>query len=93
MPHLDCFCREPGVSPRCPPCVVAATAMMRHDHPDTLSISMLRRRLSDITPHEAALLVEASRWLLTGSLAHKARRNGGSSYVAKAPTDGAAGVE
>ena len=85
----DCFCREPGVPPRCPPCLVAAAAQMRYDHPDTLSVSMLKRRLPDVTPHEAALLVWASRWLLTDSVAHRARRNGrqnGARYVAHSPT-------
>ena len=69
----------------------AATAMMRHEHRETLSISMLRRRMSDITPHEAALLVECSRWLLTGSVSHAARRNGrrdGARYVEHSPADG-----
>jgi hypothetical protein len=79
----DCYCREPGSPPRCPPCITSAAAQMRRDHPDTLSVSMLKRRLPDVTPHEAALLLEASRWVLTVSLAHETRRNGSNGrYVA-----------
>ena len=87
--HPDCFCRVPGQPPRCPPCVVAAATQMRFEHPDTLSVAMLRRRLPDITPHEAALLVEATKRMLTDSVAHAARRNGrnGARYVERSPTD------
>lgn len=70
----DCFCD--GKMPHCPPCVVALAIHMRLDHPDTLSVSMLRRRLPDITGHEAALLVEATKRVLTDSVSHTARRNG-----------------
>ena len=85
--RLDCFCREPGTPPRCPPCIAAAAATMRREHPDSLSLSMLRRRVPDITGHEAALLLEATRWLLTDSIAHAAHRNGrrdGQRYVEEA---------
>jgi len=49
---------------------------MRLDHPETLNISMIRRRIPGIDGYAAALMVEASRWLLTDSLAMRARRNG-----------------
>ncbi len=72
MPSLDCFCANGTL---CPPCIVATATMLRHEHPDTLSIALLRRRIHGITGHEAALLVEMSKGLL-GSLAHAANRNG-----------------
>ena len=65
----DCFCD--GKVPWCPACVVAIVVQMRRDHPDTLSISMLKRRIPRITGHEAALLVEASRLTLRRSIAVK----------------------
>jgi len=34
---------------------------MRKEHPDTLSVGMLRRRLTGISGREAALLLEMSR--------------------------------
>ena len=71
----DCFCD--GVAPWCPVCVVATAVRMRHDHPHSLSISMLRRRIPGITGREAAFLIEATRNLVT-------RRNG--RYVERSPT-------
>jgi len=63
----DCYCD--GRLPWCPPCVVLVTMEMRRDHPDSLSVSMLKRRIPRITGHEAALLVEASRLTLRRSVA------------------------
>jgi hypothetical protein len=83
----DCYCRVPGSPPRCPPCIASAAAQMRREHPNSLSVSMLKRRLPDLTGHEAALMLEATRWLLTTSIAHAARRNGnGAGYVEHSPT-------
>lgn len=73
-PSLDCFCD--GAVPWCPPCVVSAATVLRHEHLETLSVSMLKRRIPNITGHEAALLVEATKRMLTDSVSHKARRNG-----------------
>jgi len=39
---------------------------MRHDHPETLSVSMLKRRIKGITGREAVYLVEVTKGLLTG---------------------------
>ena len=57
--------------------MVATATMLRHDHPDSLSIALLKRRIPGITGHEAALLVEMSKALLRVSPAHAANRNGG----------------
>ena len=73
MPSLDCTCHN---SDLCVPCVVATATMLRHEHPDTLSVSLLRRRVHGISGYEAALLVEMSKGLLTVSRAHAANRNG-----------------
>ena len=51
--------------------MVAVVMTMRRDHPDSLSVSMLKRRIPRLTGHEAALLVEASRLVLTRSIAVK----------------------
>ena len=58
---LDCYCGPAG--DQCPVCVVAMAVRMRHDHPDTLSVSMLKRRLRGITGREAVYLVEMSKAL------------------------------
>jgi hypothetical protein len=50
--------------------------MLRHDHPESLSVSLLKRRIPGITGHEAALLCEMSKLALTVSPAHAANRNG-----------------
>lgn len=71
----DCFCAE-GSVPWCPVCVVGVATQMRYDHPETLSISMLRRRIPGITGYMAALLVEATKKMLVDSVPMKARRNG-----------------
>ena len=63
----DCFCD--GTVPWCPPCVVAAAVRLRLEHPDTLSVSLLKRRIPGITGHEAALLVEATMRVLRRSIA------------------------
>jgi len=55
----DCTCD--GKTPWCPACLVSAVIVMRLAHPDTLSISMLKRRVPRITGREAALLLEATK--------------------------------
>lgn len=81
---LDCFCTNGGVPP-CPPCIVATATMLRHDHPDSLSIALLKRRIRGITGHEAALLCEMSKLVLRISPAHAANRE--ARYVERPPTD------
>ncbi len=66
---LDCYCGPNDGW--CPICVVAVATRMRHDHPETLSVSMLKRRIPGITGREAIYLVEATKGLLNPS------RNGG----------------
>ncbi len=74
MPSPDCYCSNGTL---CPPCIVSAAIMLHHDHPDSLSVSLLRRRIHGITGHEAMLLVEMSKALPSVSRAHAANRNGG----------------
>ncbi len=76
----DCFCD--GRVPWCPICVVAVATRMRLDHLETLSVSMLRRRIPGLTGREAAYLVEATR----NMKAQHNRRNGG--YVEPSPAEG-----
>ena len=65
--------------------MVAAAITLRREHPESLSVSLLRRRIPSITGHEAALLCEMSKLALIGSPAHEANRN--SRYVERSPTD------
>lgn len=58
---IDCICD--GVPPLCPPCLVRAAAILAQAHPQTLSISMLKRRIPALTGREAAILLEAMRRL------------------------------
>ncbi len=61
---LDCYCGpDKGW---CPICVVTMAIRMRHQHPETLSVSMLKRRITGITGREAIYLVEMSKGLLNG---------------------------
>ncbi len=60
----DCYCGPDGGL--CPICVVTMAIRMRHDHPETLSVSMLKRRIKGITGREAVYLVEVTKGLLTG---------------------------
>ena len=59
MPGSDCICD--GKVPWCAPCVVSAAARMRRDHPDTLSVSMLKRRIPRLSGRVAAVLLEATK--------------------------------
>ena len=56
---IDCTCD--GVAPLCPPCVVTIAVVMRRDHPDSLSVSMLKRRIPRLGGREAAILLEATK--------------------------------
>lgn len=71
MAHLspDCFCDGAPGSAWCPPCIAAAAVALRHQHPNTLSVSMLKRRIPGITGHTAAIVVEITTYLPVRSLA------------------------
>ena len=56
---LDCVCG--GSRSLCPGCLISFAVLMRKEHPDTLSVGMLKRRLAGISGREAALLLEMSR--------------------------------
>ena len=72
---LGCICAR-GQEPWCHVCTVAVAIQMRGDHPDTLSISMLQRRMPKLEGYVAAILLEAT-------LRMPNRRNGG--YVTHSP--------
>jgi hypothetical protein len=59
--------------------------MLCHDHPNSLSISLLKRRIRGITGHEAVLLLEFTKRLPSVSPAHEANRK--ARYVERSPTD------
>ena len=54
----DCYC-GPDKS-WCPICVVAVAFRMRHEHPDSLSVNMMKRRIPGITGREAMYLMLAT---------------------------------
>ena len=58
MSGIDCTCD--GKAPWCPVCLVSAASALRREHPDTLSIGMLRRRIPRLSGREAAVLLEAT---------------------------------
>jgi hypothetical protein len=58
---IECVCD--GIPPLCPVCLVRMAVVMRRQHPDTLSVSMLRRRIPRLSGREAAILAEATRRL------------------------------
>jgi hypothetical protein len=58
---IDCTCD--GVPPLCAVCLVRLAFTMRRQHPDSLSVSMLKRRIPKLAGREAALLLEATRRL------------------------------
>lgn len=66
---LNCTCD--GRAPTCLACHAAHAVAMRVEHPDSLSVSMLRRRNPELSRREAALLVEITRYL---DITFKARR-------------------
>ncbi len=57
----SCVCD--GIVPWCAPCVAGVVMMMWSEHPDSLSVSMLRRRIPGLLGREAALLLEAARFV------------------------------
>lgn len=57
--NVDCTCD--GVPPLCACCLVSLAFQLARQHPDTLSISMLKRRIPLLTGREASLLLEATR--------------------------------
>ena len=56
---LDCTCG--GTRSLCPDCLISLAVYMRREHPDSLSVGMLKRRLPGISGREAALLLEVTR--------------------------------
>lgn len=72
----DCVC--PGAAPTCHVCVAGIAIAMRYDHPDTLTPAMLKRRLPrHVSGFTAATLVECTKALIRGSIAHAANRKDG----------------
>jgi len=57
----DCICD--GKVPFCAVCLVAIACVLRVQHPDSLSIGLLKRRIPRLSGREAAILVEATRRL------------------------------
>lgn len=57
----SCICD--GVGSLCAACIVAYAVQMWRDHPDSLSPSMLKRRIRGLRGREAALLVEFTKRL------------------------------
>lgn len=57
----DCTCD--GKAPWCPTCVLGVVVLMWSEHPESLSVGMLKRRIPRLSGREAALLLEATRWL------------------------------
>lgn len=55
----SCICD--GVGSLCAPCKVALAFRLRLDHPDTLSVGILKRRIRGLHGREAALLLEATK--------------------------------
>jgi hypothetical protein len=85
----DCFCTAAarvGKETPCPPCVAALFFRLRLEHPETLSVGMAMRRIQRLDGFTAAVAVEMSRVVLTGSPAHAANRE--RRYVERPPTDG-----
>lgn len=71
----DCIC--PTETRTCPVCVAEVAISMRYDHPDTLTVSMLKRRLGHhVSGFTAAVAVECTKPLIRGSPAHAANRDG-----------------
>ncbi|MBF8255120.1 MAG: hypothetical protein HW375_27 [Anaerolineales bacterium] len=56
---LDCLCD--GTRSYCPDCLISFAVLMRREHPDSLSVGMLKRHLQGISGREAALLLEVTR--------------------------------
>jgi len=56
---LDCICD--GRWPYCPVCLISLAIRLRFAHPDSLSVSMLKRRIPRLSGREAAILVEATK--------------------------------
>lgn len=61
---VDCVCD--GIGSLCAPCKVTLAFRLRRDHPDTLSVSILKRRIRGLHGREAALLLEATKRMSFG---------------------------
>ena len=55
----DCICD--GVAPWCSPCVIAVAMWLHREHGETVSISMLKRRIPLLTGRQASLVMEATK--------------------------------
>ena len=51
------------IAPFCSVCIVSVALRLRRDHPDSLSVPMLKRRILGLGGREAALLLEFTRHL------------------------------
>lgn len=72
----DCVCSSEAAT--CPVCVAAIAIYMRYEHPDTLSVGMLKRRLPPhVSGFTAAVALECTKPLIKGSPAHAANRRNG----------------
>ena len=61
MPRVqDCICSK-GQEPWCHVCTVAMAVRLRVEHPDTLSVSMLQRRMPKLDGYVAAILIEFTK--------------------------------
>ncbi len=76
MRTLDCICAK-GQQPLCPACTVAIAVQMRYEHLETLSPSMLQRRLPKLEGYVAAILVEATKRMASRPNGGYVTRNGG----------------
>ena len=55
----DCVCD--GVAPWCATCVVTVAMGLRLEHGETVSVSMLKRRIPLLTGRQASLVLEATK--------------------------------
>ena len=60
-PDPNCICDRR--LPLCAVCMVAIAAMLRREHPLTVSVAMLKRRIPGLLGREASLLLEATKLL------------------------------
>jgi len=64
---VDCICD--GKVPFCAVCLVGIAVSLRVQHPDSLSVGLLKRRIPRLSGREAAILVEATKRLRLGRAA------------------------
>ncbi len=61
MGGQDCYCPK-NAPMTCAVCRVSLAMKMRREHRNTLSVSMLRRRLPNLDGDVAMVLLEATKW-------------------------------